>query len=67
MSVGIEWASRISTICLYFSLPAFLGHYLDRKAGTSPAGVLLGMIVGFAVGIMQLLKIARDEAGPRRD
>jgi F0F1-type ATP synthase assembly protein I len=60
MSVGIAWASRISTLGLLFSLPALLGHYLDGKLGTAPAGLVIGMILGIGTGIMQLLKIARE-------
>jgi hypothetical protein len=66
MSVGLEWASRIGTLGLFFSLPVLLGHYLDRKIGTSPVGLLIGMVLGFVVGMMQILRIARDESGPKQ-
>jgi len=56
----MTWASRVSFLGLEFALPAILGDYLDRKMGTGPVGLLVGMVVGFAVGMSHILRIARD-------
>ena len=45
-----------------FALPALLGYYLDRWLNSSPLGVLLGMALGFAAGMMQIMRIAKDSA-----
>jgi ATP synthase protein I len=64
MSVGIGWAARVSTLGLEFGLPAILGHVLDVKIGTNPVGLLVGMVLGFVVGMMHILRIAKDSSKP---
>jgi F0F1-type ATP synthase assembly protein I len=59
LSAGMMWASRITSVALAFVLPALGGALLDRWLGTSPVGVLVGAVLGFAVGMLQLLRIAR--------
>jgi F0F1-type ATP synthase assembly protein I len=44
-------------------LPTLAGVYIDRQLGSSPAGVLVGAVVGFATGMVHLLQIARG--GPK--
>ncbi len=60
LALGIEWASRITALGFEFALPAFLGDYLDRRWGSGPVGLLAGMALGFAAGMVHLLRIARD-------
>ncbi|WP_406693738.1 AtpZ/AtpI family protein [Singulisphaera sp. Ch08] len=60
LSVGMQWASRISTIGLEFALPPLMGAGLDRWLRTSPLATLIGAVLGFAVGMMHLLRIARE-------
>ncbi len=64
MSLGIEWASRISTLGLEFAVPPLLGHLLDSRLGTGPGGLLVGMVLGFVVGMMGILRIARGGSKP---
>jgi hypothetical protein len=64
LSVGVSWASRITSLGLEFSLPAVGGYYLDRHFGTAPVATLLGATLGFAIGIMHLVQIARDVKPP---
>ena len=61
LSVGMAWAARVSSLGLEFALPALLGDFLDRKWGTRPAGLLVGMVVGFAVGMLHIFRIARGD------
>jgi F0F1-type ATP synthase assembly protein I len=56
------WASRVTNVAIGFALPALLGYYLDRWLNSSPLGVLLGMALGFAAGMMQIMRIAKDSA-----
>ena len=67
LSVGFEWASRISTVGLEFALPPLLGAYLDSKAHTSPLLTLIGVILGFAVGMFHILRIGRGQPGQGGD
>jgi ATP synthase protein I len=58
------WASRVTTLGLEFSLPALGGHYLDRWWHSSPWATMTGVILGFAVGMLHLLRIAKEAPGP---
>jgi ATP synthase protein I len=60
LSLGIQWASRVTTVGLEFVVPPLLGVLFDRWAGTSPLAMLTGAVIGFAVGMMQILRIARE-------
>ncbi len=60
LSAGVEWASRISTIGLEFALPPLAGAGLDRWWGTSPWATVAGAALGFAVGMVHLLRVARQ-------
>ena len=64
LSVGLGLASKISTLGFEFALPPLLGHFLDRRLGSAPAGILVGMVVGFTIGIMHILRFARDASRP---
>jgi len=63
LSVGIAWASRVTTLGLEFALPALAGYYLDQRWRTAPVLILVGTTLGFAVGMMHLLRIARGTSG----
>ena len=68
LSVGMEWASRVTTVGLTFVVPPLAGHLLDLWWKTSPGALLVGAVLGFAVGMMNILRIAREGTGggPRR-
>jgi ATP synthase protein I len=63
LSVGMQWASRVTTIGLEFALPPLMGAGLDRWWKTSPLATIIGAVVGFAVGMVHLLRIAREGTG----
>jgi ATP synthase protein I len=58
------WVSRVTTVGLEFALPALLGNYLDVRWHTKPAATLIGLVLGFAVGMMHILRFAREGTGP---
>ena len=62
LSIGIGWASRITALGFEFSLPPIAGYFADRWLGSNPIGTLAGMVVGFLVGMMHLLRIARESS-----
>lgn len=61
LSVGMQWASRISAVGMEFAVPPVLGILLDRWWGTSPLATIVGMFLGFAVGMRHLLEIAHEK------
>jgi hypothetical protein len=64
LSVGIGLASRLSTLGFEFAVPPLLGHYLDRRLGSAPVALMVGMVLGFTVGIIHILRFARDASKP---
>ncbi len=64
LSVGMQWASRISTIGMEFALPALLGAYVDQWWALRPLATVFGAVLGFAVGMMHILRIARRDTRP---
>lgn len=78
LAVGYDWASRISAVGFEFGLPPLGGAFLDRRLGTSPLCILLGAVLGFVLGMMHILRFAKEVAprapgdvdggrSPRRD
>jgi ATP synthase protein I len=60
LSLGLEWSSRITTIGLEFSVPALLGFGVDHWLRTSPAATVTGAFLGFGVGMLHSLRMARE-------
>ena len=54
------------TISLEMALPAFLGHWLDGKWGTTPWLTALGAILGFITGMSHLLRMAKEAEQKKR-
>ena len=62
LAVGMEWASRATTIGLEFALPPLLGSLADRWWKTGPWLTVVGAVLGFAVGMMHVLRLAREKS-----
>lgn len=58
--VAMEWVSRVVTISLEMVLPAFGGYWLDRLVGTPLIFLIIGMILGFALGLWHLIRFAQN-------
>jgi ATP synthase protein I len=65
MSAGIMWATRATALGLEFALPALGGYYLDRFWRTEPLLTILGTVLGFAAGMVHLLRIAGESSKKR--
>jgi F0F1-type ATP synthase assembly protein I len=61
----LEWASRATTIGLEFALPPLLGAWADRWCRTGPWLMIVGAGLGFAVGMLHVLRLARDPNKPQ--
>src|SRR5262249_18308789 len=66
LSVGLEWASRITTIGLEFVLPMVLGYGMDSWLRTTPVGTVAGAVLGFALGMWQTIRMTRRLPGQSR-
>jgi ATP synthase protein I len=65
--VGFDWASRATTIGLEFALPPLLGSVGDRWWRTAPWLTVVGAVLGFAVGMMHVLRIAQSRSVAIKD
>jgi len=64
LSIGIGWATKITGLGFEFSLPPIAGYFVDQWLGSNPVGTLVGMILGFLVGMMHILRLAKDSSKP---
>jgi F0F1-type ATP synthase assembly protein I len=60
LAVGVEWAARVTTIALEFALPPLVGLWADRWCNTAAWFTVSGAVVGFAVGMMHVLRLAKE-------
>jgi F0F1-type ATP synthase assembly protein I len=63
LAIGIEWASRCLTLGLYFVLPILVGLAVDRRWGLQPWGTVVGLLLGFGVGLFQLIRLTQRPDG----
>ena len=61
---AVAWVSRITSLGLEFALPAVGGFYLDKYLHSRPIALIAGSILGFAAGMVHILRIAREGSGP---
>lgn len=59
-AVGYAWAVRISNLGIEMALPILLGVWLDHLLGTVVVFLLLGIFLGMAIAVLQLIKIVRE-------
>ena len=63
LSVGLQWASTITSVGLEMALPPLLGVWLDRKFGTGPLWTIVFSALGFFVAMRHLWQIAKRLGG----
>lgn len=56
-------ASRVTSLAIGCVVPPLLGYVADQKLAISPAGVLIGSMLGFLSLFLQLRQLVRDMAG----
>ncbi len=64
MSVGLQWASTITTVGLEMALPALAGAWLDRRYGTGPIWTIVLAILGLVVAMRHLWEISKRLTRP---
>ena len=65
MAIAAEWSARMTTIGLEMALPALGGYWLDGRIGTTPVFVIIGALLGVAVGMLHLIQMVRQQEPPR--
>ena len=63
---AMQWVSLITTIGFMMVLPAALGYWLDTLWATGPWLLVAGALLGFVLGMWELLKLAKIGPGRRR-
>lgn len=67
-ALAMEWTSRVTSIALEMVLPPLGGIWLDRHLGLRlPIFLVAGVLLGFAVAMMQLFRLARTGAQRNHD
>lgn len=57
MGKGIQYASEFSAAVL---IGAALGYGADKVFNSSPWGLLIGLILGFAAGVLNVIRAAKE-------
>lgn len=57
---GYVLASRVMSISLQMALPPSCGWWLDNKFRTAPWFTIAGVVLGFTVSMLELLRLAKD-------
>ena len=60
LAVAMEWTSVVTTISLEMALPGLVGYWGDRQLGTGVLLLVLGVILGFSLGMWQLIKLSKS-------
>ena len=60
----MQWVSQITSIAIGMVLPGLFGFWIDWKLGTKAVFPVVGVVVGFSVGLWQLIKLTKK---PNRD
>lgn len=63
MAQAMEWTSQVTTIAVEMALPGLGGYWLDRRLGTRMVFLMLGVALGFAMGMWHLMKLAKAASG----
>jgi len=53
----------VTTISLEMVLPGLIGYWIDLRLGTKLLFLVPGVILGFAIGMWQLIKLAGSTNG----
>ena len=57
MGEGLKYASEFSAAII---VGTFLGYMVDKFAGSEPWGLLIGLLLGFSTGVMNVVRAAKE-------
>jgi ATP synthase protein I len=55
----MEWSARMTSISLELVVPMLIGYWLDRRVGTLPLFLILGVVLGFITATFSLLRLTK--------
>lgn len=61
LAAAMQWVNRITSISLTMVIPAGLGYLGDRYFGISPWLLIVGSMLGMALGMMELMQLVRSQ------
>ncbi len=59
LSIGLQWATQITTIGLEMALPALGGWWIDQRFGTKPLWTVVLAVLGFIVAMRHLWDLSK--------
>jgi F0F1-type ATP synthase assembly protein I len=59
IAVAYAWAWRVIAISLEMVVPGLIGYWIDLRLGTKAVFVILGFLLGMALGIVHLMRLAQ--------
>jgi len=57
------WTSYVTTIALEMVVPGLIGYWIDQRLSTGVVFLVLGVVVGFSVGLSHLMRLTRPADG----
>lgn len=57
---GYVLASRVMAISMQMGLPPGIGWWLDNRFSTAPWLMVAGLVLGFVMAMLELIKLAKD-------
>ena len=57
---GYVLATRVSSIGMQMAFPPLIGWWLDARFKTTPWLLIIGALLGFAVSLLELIRLAKD-------
>ena len=59
LAAAMQWVHRITSISLTMVIPAGLGYLGDRYLGISPWLLIVGSMLGMALGMLELMQLVK--------
>jgi F0F1-type ATP synthase assembly protein I len=60
VAIAMAWASRIIALSASMVVPALIGAWIDQQLNTKVVFLLLGMALGIAAAVVQLMRIVKE-------
>jgi F0F1-type ATP synthase assembly protein I len=57
---GYVLATQVMSISLQMAIPPGIGWWLDQKFSTAPWLMVVGLLLGFSIAMLELLKLAKN-------
>lgn len=66
LAIAYQWAWRVIAVALEMVVPGLMGYGLDVWLGTRALFVIIGFVLGMALGVWHLTRIAAELNGAKR-